>query len=350
MEVTVLGRIKVVTNKHLIMPVYDEQGNGFSRYLNSESLRALAGDSQVYLKKVSCLDEYGPDQMTFYQITVDVIETLLSDKVEGVVVVIEQAYLKELAFYLSLFTASYEKTIIIYSPVLEHFSQLQDFDQVEKQHQSIDLRNLQKAIEAAREQDYSKSPPLTVMNNSLEPALPDQYFRTLSLTKSTYKQKTNNRVPWKDQINGYLLEQSKSLPMISNLAKHINPMPVIPENIMIMKATSTTNEQDIMHYVQSFPGIIIEIDHLHTLSTIGQALYLLNRKQIPFIITKDNCDSSQSRGSSNNITFTNDLAVKGFSVSCLHTLDAELLLGILIAQGMSWQKIIEVVSLTNIHL
>src|SRR5699024_9469021 len=127
------------------------------------------------------------------------------------------------------------------------------------------------------------------------------------------------------------------LPMISAIAQHIDPMPVIPENIMTIKATSTTNEQDIMHYVQSFSGTIIEIDHLHTLSTIGETLHILNRKQIPFIITKDNCDSSQARGSSGNITFGNVLTVKGFSISCLHTLDAELLLGVLIAQGMPWQ-------------
>src|SRR5690625_119145 len=201
MVVISLDRIKVIAERNVTLPIYDEQGNGFFRTLNTDLLQKILGENQVNLKIVSHSDEENCNRRIFFQFTVEVIEALLSDRVHGVVVVLERAFIKELAFYISLFTANYDKPIIIYSTATEKYIYTKDFKQVEKVQQSSDKENIRKAIQVAGEQKYGKSQPLTVVNQSVLSILSNHYLHNYFLTQAAKAEKINSNDQSEKQTN-----------------------------------------------------------------------------------------------------------------------------------------------------
>src|SRR5690625_3846248 len=106
-----LNNVEIITTGDMTNRVNNE--NDLLKLLGNDFLQSIRAHTGITLKRSTVVNSTAFDYRTLFEVAIDVIDSLLNDQVTGVVLIIERETMSELAFYLSLFTHTYQKPIII---------------------------------------------------------------------------------------------------------------------------------------------------------------------------------------------------------------------------------------------
>lgn len=316
-----MNDVEIIMTGEQIVQVDDGNGNAYPQTFSDQLLQKIFGKTKIRVKKSTSLNGYAFDYETIFKVSTDVIESLLDERISGVVLIYERETMSELAFYLSLFTRKYRKPIVLCPPPNKLYLVKGDKQQIGKQSS---LQDLQQAIKIASNESYSRLPPITIHKGNIFLATYDTHYQLLKV-----KQLADNC--WK--------YDEKSLPTNRYIDQYIGSIPVIPKKVALIKLSLGMNGQELLNIVKHYPGAVIEVNNCAKIHpSVLLAMKRLANYRIPILITSCKYQSlhkwtdSQSVLSQENFWYTGRLP----------SIHARLLLGVMISLNMPWSKMAEV--------
>src|SRR5699024_11623986 len=219
----------------------------YARPMDGQLIQQVAGEIEIGFKQVTKLSDKAIDLRTAFEIAVDVIHSLLNDRVLGVVLLYGWGKMDELAFYLTLFTRKYKKPIIFcefpnnlsLGKTLEHRAANQVKKKQFRKHSK--LSDLLQAIKIAANPTNGLITPLKVYQQNISFATPhlESYFVGAN--------RLNNRHSTKKLLNDDIFLSTSGL--ISQLIGH---MPVIPEKVALIRLTLGMEGEEILSIIKHY--------------------------------------------------------------------------------------------------
>lgn len=329
-----MNYVKIITTGEINVQIDDGNGNVYPQAFNEQLFQKIAGKTNIRLKRSTLLNGYAFDYDTIFKVAVDVIESLIDERVSGVVLIYERETMSELAFYLTLFTRTYKKPIVICSlPNELHVVKINEKNihlkqQVKSSERSCYLQDLHDAIKIASDPSYGKLTPLTVHNGNMFLAMDDEQ-NNLRQVKRLHEDISTCK-----EIN------DEHLLPINQLTKRLTgQIPVIPEKVALIKLTLGMNGQEILNIVKHYAGAVIEMNHYKQVHpTVLQAMKRLVNYRIPLLVTFCQKHSLKDLRQTESQLNQN----KFWVIRQLPSVHARLLLGVMIAQNLPWEKMDEI--------
>lgn len=303
-----MDHIKIITTGANNTQVIDSKGNVYPQHLNENLPAKTINETKVSIKQATLLRGSEFDRETIFQVTVDIIDALLDDEVDGVVLLYEEKTLDEFTFYLSLFTIMYKKPIVIFASsdgwqVFGNKSGVHD-DQFER----FFLNKLCTVLKIMANYNYYKFGPLIVIGNHLC-SVATEHRKIAQLEQ--------------DILLTTPPQFTKKLHQVNQL---IRSFPVIPEKIALITIRLGMEGKEILNIVKHYAGAVIEVGSINYMNaSVKQAIKQLIKYRIPIVIVVN----SDTQGLSDILA--------PWTIRKLPAKFARLLLGVMIAQRVSHQ-------------
>lgn len=303
-----MDHIKIITTGTINIRIRDEKGNIFTQKLTETFLSNLLKNMKITLKNSTTLKSYQFRRKTLFQVTVDVIDALLDDDVDGVILLCEKHMMDEFSFYLSLFTTRYKKPIIFYSLAEEYQVK---YDQAHLPCQYPILTQLRSALNIVSNHNYYMLGPLTVIDRHL----------CLAVSKQIKIAELTNRL--------LLTTPPQFIRKLYKVSTLIGHLPVIPEKVAHIQVSLGMEGKEILNIIKHYAGGVIEVSSLQAVHpSVVEAIHQLINYRIPILIVET--DHSQS------FVHKED-SITARIVRTLPSKFARLLLGVMIAQKVQPQ-------------
>lgn len=322
-----LNNVEIITTGDMTNRVNNE--NDLLKLLGNDFIKSIRAHTGITLKRSTVVNSTAFDYRTLFEVAIDVIDSLLNDQVTGVVLIIERETMSELAFYLSLFTHTYQKPIII-CPLPENLFMVESdenmiamslYEQLLAKNKY--LKTLQEAIKFVVNNTDRMLEPLTFIENNIYGVTDDT--QCVQVKVDQLEMETG-------MFNDTVYEE-KMLTTNKILTELIGDIPVIPEKIAFIRLCLGMDGQEVLNIVKHYVGAVIEIAHDQKIHpTIEQAIQKLTSFQIPVIIVY-NDHKSFSTCEQSLLSKSDAFVIRRFPGE-----HARLLLGVMVAQKMSWEK------------
>lgn len=343
-----MNYVQVITTEsdqlvsHSLQSKSSEKAFAFERTLQ----RIVA--NQLFELKFSttyCMQSNAYNYRTMFKVTVDVIEALFNHKTLGVLLIHRLKIIDELSFYLSLFTRSYRKPIVLCPEnTKERFKRgdsnvlfLTDQDKSSQDEQTFyktSSKDLKYALNIASNRTYGMLEPLTISQGNL-------YLAAYSESENIkmIEQLGNQRNTIKN-----LMPEPHTLQLSHSVSELIKQIPVIPEKVIVLRLLIDMTGEEIINIAHHYAGVVFEIyDETVIHPSVFQAMEQLIQENIPIIVTYATGKKAKVPKLLQE-TF-DQLGV--WTTKQLQSSHARILLGVMLAQKMPRGKMAQVCELYN---